>query len=95
MPYILKGESFQMVDGLYRGKQYERGHTYADVPPTEMTRFKEVKAVVPVSKSKPVAVKKNAAFDDKPKTSARSGALIPPQGETDKPAAQAALKKEG
>jgi len=68
MAYILKGESFQMVDGPYKGKKYERGKTYDDVPPTEIKRFKEVAAAVP----KPVpGDKKNENSDDKPM---RSGA---------------------
>ena len=77
MGYILNGESFQMVDGPHKGKKYERGMEYADVPPTEKKRFKEVKEKAEVGTrkaegGKPVAQaasktvdKKNGASDDK------------------------------
>jgi hypothetical protein len=42
MTYILMGESFQMVDGPYKGKKYERGKRYDDIPPTEKKRFEDV-----------------------------------------------------
>jgi hypothetical protein len=95
MPYLLTSETFQMVDGPYKGKKYQRGKQYSDIPPTEKKRFKFVgeaskprPEVVPPKggtdkpAGKPVA-KKNEGSDDKPKTSARSGALTVPEKQED------------
>ena len=81
MAYILIGESFQMVDGPYKGKKYLHGKKYSDIPPTEKKRFKEVKekserGARKAEGGKPAtqtadkpADKKNEGSDDKPKAS--------------------------
>lgn len=43
MRYRLKKgvEAFQIVDGPFAGRKYERGKTYKEVPPREHHRFEE------------------------------------------------------
>jgi hypothetical protein len=37
-------ENFQVVDGPFAGRQYQRGMTYQfeDIPPNEMRRFEKI-----------------------------------------------------
>lgn len=51
MKYRLKPgqESFQVVDGPYAGKTFERGKVYTDIPPEEKSRFEKM----PVETQKP------------------------------------------
>ena len=77
MSYMLKSESFMVVDGPYKGKKYEHGKEYFDIPPNEINKFVEMspKATPPV-KSKPQVseAKKNVTSDDNQKPIVRSGA---------------------
>lgn len=51
MKYRLKQgqESFQVVDGPYAGKTFDRGKPYTDIPPEEKRRFEKI----PVETVKP------------------------------------------
>ena len=44
MSYRLKKgqESFQVVDGKFAGRRYERGREYDEIPPEESRRFEKI-----------------------------------------------------
>lgn len=78
MPYTLKGESFEIVDGPHKGKKFARGVVYEDVPDTEKKRFTEVaKPAQPVSaaprQASQPAEKKKDGSDVKPKPAGQAG----------------------
>lgn len=43
MPYRLKGEAFEVVDGPCAGLIYKRGVVYDEIPPGEDGKFDEIK----------------------------------------------------
>ena len=73
MPYILKNgiESFEVVDGPFAGKKFEKGKAYAEVPPQEKKKFEEVKA--PGLRSSGAAPDKAAAQTSPARGSAGQG----------------------
>ena len=48
-------ETFEVVDGPFAGRRFERGKEYAEIPPEEKHKFKEIK---PAEKAEPRAKKK-------------------------------------
>ena len=77
MPYTLKGESFEIVDGPHKGKKFVRGAVYEDVPDNEKKRFTkilnpiETQSDAPRQASHP-AEKKDAS-EVKPKPAGQAG----------------------
>jgi len=80
MGLVLIGESFEVVDGPYKGKTFVRGKTYAEaeVPPNEKKRFKQVKdrpkkadgpEAAPDKSVPQAASKKSGASENKAKAS--------------------------
>lgn len=67
--YRLKGEAFEVVDGPFAGKKFQRGVAYEEsqVPPMEKKRFVEVPAAqapaehVPAKKSASTSKQDTAA----------------------------------
>lgn len=66
--FILKSESFMVVDGPYKGKKYEHGKEYVDIPPGEEKKFTEIKQPV-LKRYIPPEEKKDGSDEDKPKKS--------------------------
>lgn len=66
---IKKGfDSFEVVDGIFAGKKYERDKVYDDIPPNEKHKFEEVAAKADGAGVRPTVPDKavSAAPDKKP-----------------------------